>query len=419
MSCAVLDTSGPVSADVAVIGGGIIGLSIALEAQRAGTSVSLIDPGPATGATFAAAGMLAPISELHYQEEELLELTLASAASWPVFMQMLADDGYLDLGYRNTPTLALGADAADRVALQDMREAQARQGLEISALSIREARKLEPLLAPNIAAAQLIPGDHQVDPRAVATAIQERIVRAAACGGRPRGHTIVQKRAAEILRKDSEDPYSPICGVLLDDGTTVAAREVVVANGMGAATLGGLPEHLLLPLREVYGDVLRLRVPERLLPLCTATIRGMVRGLPVYVVPRNDGTVVIGASSREDGVAGVNAGSVHQLLRDAQALLPAVAELELIECTARARPGTPDNAPLLGRVAGPGGADMAGLLIATGFFRHGVLLAPIAAQIIAGLLDGAPSSSWQRFRPDRFSPALQAHHQPSMQGKSA
>lgn len=418
MSRTVLETKGHVSADVAVIGGGIIGLSIALEAQRAGKSISLIDPAPGTGATFAAAGMLAPISELHYQEEDLLELTLASAARWPQFAQMLVEEGYQDLGYRSTPTLALGADAADRVALQDMREAQSNQGLEVSALSIREARRLESLLSPNISAAHLVPGDHQVDPRAVAAAIEERIVQAAGRGGRSRGQTIVHKSAVEILHEDPEDPYSPTCGVMLDDGTSVAAREVVVANGMGAPELGGLPEHLHLPLREVYGDVLRLRVPERLLPLCTATIRGMVRGLPVYVVPRDDGTVVIGASSREDGVSGVNAGSVHQLLRDAQVLLPAVAELELIECTARARPGTPDNAPLLGRVAGPGGADLQGLLIATGFFRHGVLLAPIAAQVVAGLLDGAQQGSWDRFRPDRFSPAAPAPHQPPMQGEN-
>ena len=176
--------------------------------------------------------------------------------------------------------------------------------------------------------------------------------------------------------------------------------------------LGALPEGLVLPLRPVHGDILRLRVPEHLRPLCTATLRGVVRGLPVYVVPRNDGTVVIGASSREDGCAGVNAGSVHQLLRDAQVLLPAVAELELIETTARARPGTPDNAPLLGRVAAADGTEMPGLLIATGFFRHGVLLAPIAARITTQLLAGVRDPAWDRFRPDRFSPALQPQEIP-------
>lgn len=147
----------------------------------------------------------------------------------------------------------------------------------------------------------------------------------------------------------------------------------------------------------------------------TATVRGLVRGVPVYIVPRQDGTVVIGATAREDALGGtvcrdagaghsaVSAGGVYQLLRDAQALVPAVAELELLECTSRARPGTPDNAPLLGRVPVPGGGHVPGLIIATGFFRHGVLLAPAAAAVCLALLDGAEDPRWAPFNPARFS----------------
>jgi glycine oxidase len=126
----------------------------------------------------------------------------------------------------------------------------------------------------------------------------------------------------------------------------------------------------------------------------------------VYIVPREDGTVVIGASQREDGpssASAVSAGGVYQLLRDAQVLLPAVAELELLECTARARPGTPDNAPLLGRVGGPRGGEVPGLIVATGFFRHGVLLTPAAAAICVGLMDKRHDARWSKFAPDRFS----------------
>jgi glycine oxidase len=142
-------------------------------------------------------------------------------------------------------------------------------------------------------------------------------------------------------------------------------------------------------------------------------VRGLVRGVPVYIVPRQDGTVVIGATQREDdlgegtpaGIA-VSAGGVYQLLRDAQQLVPAVAELELLEATARARPGTPDHAPLLGRVGEQGlPGDVAGLVIATGFFRHGILLAPAAAEICRQLLDGVADQRWAHFRPDRFAAA--------------
>ncbi|RAN79204.1 glycine oxidase ThiO [Bacillus sp. SRB_336] len=400
---------GIITTDVAVIGGGIVGLGIAWEAQRSGRNVTVIDPSPATGATFAAAGMLAPVSELHYQEEGLLELMLASAARWPEFVAPLIAAGHVETGFRTTPTLVLGADAADRAALADLRRVQLAHGLDVEQLTIRQARSAEPLLGPHISCAYRIAQDHQVDPRGVATAIRVQLNVVAAERGRLREEeTSVRRNAAGLLHADPADSRSPVTGVLLDDGREVRAREVVVANALGAPLLHGLPKGLELPVRPVYGDILRLRVPAHLQPLATATIRGLVRGLPVYIVPRNDGTVVIGATSREDGSAAVSAGGVHQLLRDAQVLVPAVAELELLETTSRARPGTPDNAPLLGRVGDGAGRDIPGLIVATGFFRHGVLLSAIAAHTARQLLGGITDLAWERFRPDRFSPALNA-----------
>ncbi|MET4004534.1 glycine oxidase [Arthrobacter sp. UYCu511] len=411
------------STDVAVIGGGIVGLGIAWEAQRAGHTVTVIDPAPATGATFAAAGMLAPVSELHYQEEELLALTLASAARWPEFVASLPvslsaaeAEAARGTGFNVSPTLVLGGDPADRQALADLHEVQKQYGLDSEQLSIREARALEPLVGPHISCAYLMKQDHQVDPRAMATALRMALENASGARGAVSEGTetnvpapaFVAETAVGLLHKDPADSHSGVTGVLLADGREIHAREVVVANALGAPQLAGLPEGLKLPVRPVYGDVLRLRVPEHLRPLTTATIRGLVRGVPVYIVPREDGTVVIGATSREDANAGVSAGGVHQLLRDAQVLLPAVAELELLECTARARPGTPDNAPLLGRVASRKGRDIPGLIIATGFFRHGVLLTPIAALIVRQLLGDITDLAWTHFRPDRFSPSLTA-----------
>ncbi|WP_425860461.1 glycine oxidase ThiO [Arthrobacter sp. TWP1-1] len=397
-----------VTTEVAVIGAGIIGLGIAWEAQRAGHTVTVIDPAPATGATFAAAGMLAPVSELHYQEDELLELTLASAARWPEFVASLPKGAHT--GFNTAPTLVLGGDPADRTALADLREVQASHGLAVAQLTVREARTLEPMVGPQISCAYKVEQDHQVDPRAMAAALRAALVEAGDVSSAP---TFLKQSATGLLHQDPSDTLSPVTGVQLADGSQVHAREVIVANALGAAKLEGLPEGLKLPVRPVYGDILRLRVPEHLRPLITATIRGMVRGLPVYIVPREDGTVVIGASSREDGNPGVSAGGVHQLLRDAQVLVPAVAELELLEMTARARPGTPDNAPLLGRVAGINGKDIPGLIIATGFFRHGVLLTPIAAHITRQLLGNITDLAWECFRPDRFSPVLQPTLQPT------
>jgi glycine oxidase len=391
-------TAGEITADVAVIGGGVIGHGIAFEASRSGRSVVLIDDAPGSGASWAAAGMLAPVSELHYQEEQLLELMLESSRLWPGFAAGLdaGADGTeprAGTGYLTTPTLAVGADAADRRALADLREVQQACGLTVEPLTVREARSREPLLSPGISCAFDIPADHQVDPRLL-------IARLASVLGAA-GGSFVRRRAAGLLWQDEQ-----VAGVRLAGGGSVRAAETVVANGLGAAGLEDLPAGLALPLRPVYGDILRLRVPPRLLPLLTATVRGMVRGVPVYIVPRQDGTVVIGATQREDGTSdphAVSAGGVYQLLRDAQQLVPAVAELELLEATARARPGTPDNAPLLGRVARPDGGDIPGLIIATGFFRHGVLLTPAAAAVCRQLMDGTPDPRWAGFRPDRFS----------------
>ncbi|WP_427130078.1 glycine oxidase ThiO [Pseudarthrobacter sp. S9] len=413
------DLSADLLADVALIGGGVIGHGIAWEASRSGRSVVLIDDAPGSGASWAAAGMLAPVSELHYQEEALLELMLESSRLWPDFAAAL--DGaqatgtdaagtdatgreaaaHSGTGYLTTPTLAVGADAADRRALADLRAVQQACGLNVEPLTVREARGREPLLSPGISCAFDIPADHQVDPRRLLA----RIAALLATDGRSRA---VARRAAGLLWEDGR-----VSGVSLAGGGAVHAKETIVANGLGASELGGLPAGLTLPLRPVYGDILRLRVPAHLRPLLISTVRGLVRGVPVYIVPRQDGTVVIGATQREDGPAdprAVSAGGVYQLLRDAQQLVPAVAELELLEVTARARPGTPDNAPLLGRVKRPGpdrgdGDDIPGLIIATGFFRHGVLLTPAAATVCRQLLDGHADPRWAVFRPDRFSHA--------------
>ena len=390
--------------DVAVIGGGIVGLGIAWAAVQSGRTVAVIDPAPAAGATYAAAGMLAPVSELHYQEEHLLELMLASASLYPAFVESLGTDVEAT-GYQTTRTLSVGADAADRQSLADLREVQLANGLSVQPLTVREARALEPLLSPQLSSAFLIERDHQVDPRKLA----ERLQYAIATSAREHGWSeepAIKQNAVGLLHEHPADPYSRVTGVTLDDGSAVLAGEVIVANGLAAAELDGMPAALSLPLRPVYGDILRLRVPEHLRPLLTATVRGLVRGVPVYLVPRSDGTVVIGATQREDGSSAVSAGGVYQLLRDAQLLVPAVAELELLESTARARPGTPDNAPLLGRVARGTGADepdIPGLIIATGFFRHGVLLTPIAAEYCLRLIEGVTDDRWIRFRPDRFS----------------
>ncbi|MBA8847441.1 glycine oxidase ThiO [Microcella alkalica] len=389
----------PRTVDVAVVGAGVIGLAIAWSLARAGRAVCVIDPDPAGGATFAAAGMLAPVSEFHYREENLLELMLASAALYPAFLGALSEVG-CSTGYRASETIVVGIDSADRQSLADLHDAQQRNGLLVEPITLREARSREPMLSPGVSCAYRVRHDHHLDPRLLAAGLLKALTSIAEQAGLPGG--VVRQRAAGLIHAEVEDDDSMVVGVELVDGTRIMATEVVVANGLSAPGLVGLPPSLALSMRPVHGEILRLSVGERLHPLITSTVRGLVRGEPVYLVPRDDGTIVVGATQREDDSARVSAGGVYRLLRDAQEIVPAVAELDLIEVTARARPGTPDNAPLLGRVAMSGGAHVAGLVIATGFFRHGVLLAPIAAEICCGLIEGARDARWDAYRPDRF-----------------
>ena len=155
------------------------------------------------------------------------------------------------------------------------------------------------------------------------------------------------------------------------------------------------------PIRPVKGEILTLRGSADQ-PVCT----GIVAGERVYMVPRSDGRLIVGATVEERGFeTTVTAGGVHELLREAYRVVPEIAELELLEAAAGLRPGSPDNAPLLGRVAeSRGSGDVAGLIIATGFFRHGILLTPAAAEICRQLLDGVADPRWAPFRPDRFAP---------------
>lgn len=383
------------SADVVVIGAGVIGLAIAWELVRAGRDVRVVDPEPATGATHAAAGMIAPISEERLTEPALHALAVASSARYPEFVASLPGA----CGYEDAATLLVAVDDADRRMLDDI---AARHPSRVEALTTREVRRLEPLIGPRASAVRRA-HEHRVDPRALAARLREAL-----------GDRVVRARATGIRHADQAEPSSPATGVHLDGGGVLAAREVVVAAALGAAGLAGLP--IDARMRPVYGDILRLSVPARLRPFLAHTVRASVRGASVYLVPRRDGTVVVGATQREHGGAEVSAGGVHELLRDAATVVPAVLELSLREATARARPVTPDNAPLLGRVA-------PGLIMATGFGRHGVMLAPIAAAVVAGLAGGAAGdaldgagragaafadvlpSVLEAFRPDRFTSA--------------
>jgi len=265
---------------------------------------------------------------------------------------------------------------------------QRQSGLESEWLSGRECRRLEPMLAPGVRGGLRVDGDHQIDPRRLAGALM------AACEG---AGVVFHRMWAERLSVVRERA----AGVVASDGTTLAAGQVVLAAGSLSGRLAGVPDDVLPPVRPVKGQVLRLTVPKRYAPFLSRTVRAVVRGSQVYLVPRENGELVVGATSEELGWdTTVTAGGVYELLRDAHELVPGITELPLTETRAGLRPGSPDNAPLLG----PSG--LAGLLLATGHYRNGVLLTPVTGDVLAhALVTGELLEEARPFTPRRFGTA--------------
>ncbi|QLJ00849.1 glycine oxidase ThiO [Streptomyces sp. NEAU-sy36] len=377
------------TSDVLVVGGGIIGLVTAWRAAQRGLATAVVDPAPGGGAAQVAAGMLAAVTELHYGEETLLALNLRSARRYPEFAAELTEASGRDLGYRRCGTLAVALDADDRAHLRELHALQQRCGLESQWLSGRECRRLEPMLAPGVRGGLRVDGDHQIDPRRLAAALLTACERAG---------VVFHRVWAERL----DVAGGRAAGVTTADGTALTAGRVVLAGGSLSGRLAGVPREVLPPVRPVKGQVLRLTVPRRSAPFLSRTVRAVVRGGQVYLVPRENGELVVGATSEELGWdTTVTAGGVYELLRDAHELVPGITELPLTETRAGLRPGSPDNAPLLG----PSCLD--GLLLATGHHRNGVLLTPVTGDVMGQLLaDGELPQEARPFTPQRFGAVL-------------
>jgi glycine oxidase len=391
---------------VVVIGGGVIGLSVAWRAAQRGLAVTVADPDPGKGASYAAAGMITPVSEAAYAERELYQLGVASHQCYPAFAAELTEATGLPTGYRQAGTLQVAWDSDDLAVLGEFRALQESFGVTVQPLTGRECRAAEPLLGPSVRGGLLAPDDASVDPRLLTSAL---LMAATGAGVR-----LIRSAAVEVTVTGGRAD-----GAVLADGTGLRADWVVLAAGWRSGSLAGLPPEAVPPVRPVKGQILRLRpgpggpvlggpgpggsAPGGPPGLLTRTVRGVVQGSSVYLVPRESGELVVGATQEEMGSdTRVTAGGVWELLRDARAIVPGITELELAEAVAGLRPGTPDNAPVLGPSCLPG------LVLATGHFRAGVLLAPVTADLISGYLaTGELDERAAPFGPGRFSPGRQ------------
>lgn len=348
---------------MAVVGAGPWGLAIAWRAAQAGARVVIHDDGaPAAG--WVAAGMLGPWSEAADGEADLGALMVDAAARWPHFARDLAEASGREPGYAPCGALVVASRPEHVAPVRRHRERLAALGTELELLTGSALRALEPGLSPRVSGGLHLPGEHQTDPRALIGALREA-TRAAGVTFRPR---------AEALPDDAE--------------------RVVLAAGWASGRLARR-----VSVRPVKGQVLRLRTPDGAPPPLTH----VVRAPSVYVVPRGDGEVVVGGTVEERGDRTVTAGAVHELLDEAIRIVPELGELALSAAEAGLRPATPDGRPAIG-------VDPEdGVVWATGGFRHGILLTPVVADALAGVLAGrALPERLAPFAPDRFPAPVEA-----------
>ncbi|MTD58641.1 glycine oxidase ThiO [Amycolatopsis pithecellobii] len=355
---------------VSVVGGGVIGLSVAWRAAAAGHDVTVIDPEPGHGASWVAGGMLAPITEAWPGEEPALRLGEESLRRWPEFAAALSADGG-DPGLSTAGTVVVALDRGDAEQLGVLAEYLRSVGRAVESVTGRELRSLEPGVSG--VRALLVPGDLAVDNRKLLRALQT-----AACR---RGAKFVDDNAVEV---------GP--GRVRTVSGEVTCDVAVIAAGARSARL-----HPALAVRPLKGEILRLRVRRTSLPPPSRTVRGVVEGRPIYLVPRDGGELVLGATQYEAGFdETVSARGVRELLEGAARLFPSIDEYELIETAAGLRAASADTLPFIGELG-------AGVLAATGHHRNGLLMAPVTADAVVALLDGvAPPAETEAARPYRL-----------------
>jgi len=358
-------TNQPVLRSVAVVGGGVIGLAVAWRAAAAGHAVTLFDPAPGRGASWVAGGMLAPITEAWPGEEDSLRLGEESLRRWPAFAEQLAADGG-DPGLSTAGTVVVALDRGDADQLAVLAEYLGSVGRAVEPVTGRQLRKAEPGLSGSVRAGLLVPGDLAVDNRKLLTSLRRAASR--------HGVVFREERVVEIADLDHD--------------------VVVIAAGAHSASLHPVLKFAVRPLK---GEILRLRAHRKTLPPPTRTVRGIVEGRPIYLVPRADGELVLGATQYEAGFdETVTARGVRELIECAERIFPGIGEYELTETAAGLRAASVDALPFIGELGD-------GVFAATGHHRNGLLMAPVTADAVVAWLAGEkPPEGVEAASPERL-----------------
>ncbi len=375
--------------DAAIIGGGVIGCSIAWRLAQAGLRVVVIERGEiGKEASWAAGGILGPLAEAN-QADEFYELAAASRAMYPEFAGELREASGLDIEYRTEGTLHLALSSADEEELDHRWRWQHEAGLNVKQLNRECVLKLEPSINPSLRWALKFPDDHQVDNRRLAKALE--------VAARRSGVTFLTHTDASQLLSDG----SQIHGVLTTRGE-IRARTVILAAGSWSTRLGHTQNFQIEPVR---GQMVAIEMPE-------PPIAHVIYSCRAYLVPRHSGFVIAGSTTEHAGYdKRVTAGGIASIIERALEIAPSLAGQTIVETWAGLRPRLRsglhnDEWPVLG--CDP---RTKGLIYATGHYRNGILLAPITARAISELaLGGKSSVNLRPFNPSRFDPDSHAHH---------
>jgi glycine oxidase len=363
--------------DVAIAGGGLIGAAIAFELARASLQVALFDrQQPGEGSSWAAAGILSPAPE-NSGMISTVPLGRASLQLYPEFVAAVEEISGQNAGYRACGTLEALFSSDPQEKLSTIIALHHGLGLKAEPLSAEDAREMEPALSPELEAAVFRPNEACVDNRALTKAVL--------AAAESSGVKIFATSNVQSIAKDGGR-----CAGFLVNGEKVQSRWSIIAAGCRSAEIEGAAQYA--PVRPAKGQMIALRAKD-------LSIERVLWSDHVYLVPRNDGRILAGATVEYVGFdKNVTVGGVQKIIAGALQLAPALADAQIEETWAGLRPDSPDHLPIIGPT------DLDGLLIATGHFRSGILLAPITAQLIREWITTQNvRQDWARFSPMRFS----------------
>ncbi len=370
---------------ILIVGAGTIGLSIGRQLACAGREVEVFERGEAgRGTSWLAAGMLAPGAEIGFEELELYRLNRESLRRWPEFAASVEEESGRSVDFRTEGTLLVADDRDAAEALRRRYDFMRASGLDVRWLSGAEALELEPFVAPRLTAAVHSPRDYQVDNRLLVDALKAAFLH--------HGGVLHERTAVRALEPDEDRP-----AVVTEHDVRIEGSHVVVAAGVWSGGIGGLNREQKPPVRPVKGQMVELLVEPPF------DLQHVVRGPHAYVVPKSSGRLLIGATSEEMGYdERVTAGGLYIVLEGGWEIVPGIYDLPVTDVWAGLRPASRDHLPILGTAA-------PGVVMATGFYRHGILLTPVASQEVARLILTGETSDWiEPFLPTRFRTAKDA-----------